>query len=87
MAYETKEFLKMMKTYHEVESQAKDFIYLSSWAMKYKDKIKVSAENTLKAIEEYKKLPEEIRKEIEKDKSLYVNKIDELENACKKAMT
>lgn len=84
MAYESNEIIGFMKIFHELESVAKDFLYLSAWGMKYKDKIKESAKKTLKAIEEYKKLPEEVRKELEKDKNTYSSRIRELEKACKR---
>ena len=85
MTYELKDVLNMLRVFHEVESETKDFLYLSAFGMKYKDKIIKSAQTTLKAIEEYKKLPIELRKELENDKSTYVSKIIELEKACKKA--
>lgn len=84
MAYNEKEIVKMMKVFHAIESEAKDFLYLSAFAMKYKDKIKESAQKAILAIEEYKRLPLEIRKELERDTTSYVNKINELEKACRK---
>jgi hypothetical protein len=86
MTYESKEVLNMLKVFHCVESSAKDFLFLSAFAMKYKDKIVKIAQTTINAIEEYKKLPVELKKELENDKSNYVSDIIELEKACKKAI-
>jgi uncharacterized protein Yka (UPF0111/DUF47 family) len=87
--YELKDIVKFMKAFHEIEACAKDFLYLSAFALanKYKDKIVGSAQGTLKAIEEYKKIPPELRKELENDKSTFVSKITELEKECRKAIT
>ena len=40
----------------------------------------------ISSIEEYKKFPIELRKELEYDKNTYVSKIIELEKACKRAI-
>jgi hypothetical protein len=86
MAYETKDILNMIKTYHEVEICSKEFLLYAAWGMKYKEKIAINAIALLKAIEKYKKLPEEIRNELEKDKNNHVSNIIELEKACKKVI-
>ncbi len=86
MAYEIKEIVQMMKVYHTLESEAKDFMFISAASMKNKDyKIK-RAETLLKAIEEYKKLPNELKVELEKDKTTTAYKIVELEKLCKEAI-
>lgn len=86
MAYELKDVLNMLRIYHWVELEAEKFLSISAYAMKRKDFEKKSAESTLKAIEEYKKLPIELRKEIEKDPSTNVSKIIELERLCRRAI-
>jgi hypothetical protein len=86
MTYELKDVLKMLRVYHGVESEAEKFLTVSSFAMKNKEYKEKCAESTLKAIEEYKKLPIELRKEIEKDPSTNVSKIIEIEKMCRDAI-
>jgi hypothetical protein len=86
MAYELNEVLNMLLVYHEVESQATEFLSFSAFAMKHKEHKIKSAQRTLKAIEEYKKLPSEIRKELEKDKNNNVSRIIGLERLCKETI-
>jgi hypothetical protein len=86
MAYELKEIVNFMQIYHNLESKAMDFLSISAGALKNKSyKIK-SAQTTLNALKEYKKLPLELRKELEKDKMAQVSKIIELEKAAKKVI-
>lgn len=86
MAYKSKEVIQMLRIFKELESKAKDFLFLSAFPMKNKEQKVKSATATLKAIEEYKKLPLEIRKEVEADKNNHVSKIEELEKLCKEAI-
>jgi hypothetical protein len=83
MAYNLAEISRMIKVYHEVETAANIFLFQSSFAVKHK---KGGAERTLKAIEEYKKLPQEVRNELEKDKEAHVSKIIELEKLCREVI-
>jgi hypothetical protein len=83
MVYELDEVLKMMKVFHEVEISANIFLFQSSFAMKHK---KSGALKTLRALEEYHKLPAEVRKGLESDKNNHVSKIVELERLCKEAI-
>lgn len=82
MEFETKEIARMMKVYTRAESEIRDFLFISSYPMKNKDRNIKSAQTTLVAIEEYKKLPVELRKELEDDKNAYVSKVDEIERLC-----
>ena len=86
MSYELTEVAKMMKVYSTLEAEAKNFLFISSYPMKNKDHKIKTALATLRAIEEYKKLPQEIRKELEKDKASSANSITELEKLCKEAV-
>ncbi len=86
MASEEHEMAQMMRVYHQVESAAKDFLFISASAMKNKEHAVKSAQATLRTLENYKKLPLEIRKELEKDKSSHVSKIVELEKLCKEVL-
>ena len=79
------ELANFMKIYRNVEMEAGKFLSISAYAMKNKSLKKKSAESTLKAIGEYKKLPTEIRAELEKDNENYVSKIDEVERLCGEA--
>jgi hypothetical protein len=81
-----KDVLKMLHVFHEVESETQKFLSISAFAMKKKDFEKKSAESTLKAIEEYKKLPPKLKKELENDPSTHVSKIIELERLCREAV-
>jgi hypothetical protein len=86
MTYELKNIIKMMKIYSEVESEAKNFLFISAYPLKNKDqKVKI-AHSTLKAIENYKKLDNEVRMELENDKNTNVSKLIELEKLCREAI-
>jgi hypothetical protein len=84
--YKLKDLPNILKAFHNVELEAKDFLSFSAFAMKYPEKIIKNAKTTLKAIDEYKKLPLELRKELENDKNNYVSNIIEIEKICKKAI-
>lgn len=86
MTYELTEVTKMMKVYSIFEAEAKNFLFISSYPIKNKDNKIKTALATLKAIQEYKKLPQEIQKELEKDKNSAANSITELEKLCKQAI-
>jgi hypothetical protein len=83
MPYETAEIVKMMQTYNELESAAKDFLFTAGFASKHKAQ---SAQKVLKAIEEYKKIPTEIRMALEKNPNSSLKSLAELERLCKKAV-
>ena len=83
MNYKLKDLPTMFRIYHAVEMEIEKFLSISAYAMKNKvHKIK-SAESTLRAIEEYKKLPTALRKKLEKDKTSNVSRIDEIEKMCR----
>ncbi len=86
MSYENSELPKIMKAYHEVESELRDFLSISAFALKDKTYKKKKAESSLKAIAEYRKLPKELRQELEKDKDAYVSNIDQVEKLCKESL-
>lgn len=86
MGYQLGEIAEMMRIYNRVEAEAKDFLFISSSALKNKEYQVKSAKSTLAAIEEYRKLPIELRNELEKNKSAYVKDIAQLENACNAAI-
>jgi hypothetical protein len=75
-----------MCVYHEIESEAKNFLFISSAAFKDKSHKTKSAQKVLDAIEEYKKLPLELRNELERNKNNHVSKIVELEKLCRGAV-
>lgn len=83
MSYELSDLPKMMGVFHEVESELRDFLSLSAFALKDKTFKKKKAASALKAIEEYKKLPKKLRIELEKDKNFYVSNIEQIEKLCK----
>lgn len=83
MTYELKEVLNMLHVYARVESEAKNFLFLCGFAMKNKEPQLKSAQKTIIAIGEYKKLPSQLRKELEKYHSTSVSKIIELEKICR----
>ena len=86
MTYELTEVLNISRVFHQVESEAQIFLSISAFAMKNKAHSVKSALATLRAIEEYKKLPSELRKELENDKSASVSKIVEIERLCKETI-
>jgi hypothetical protein len=87
MSYELSETLKMIKVYHELESAAQEFLFISGFALKHKEKRFKSAQRTLKAIQEFKKLPIELKNELEKEPDTYAKSIIDLEKLCKKAIS
>jgi len=86
MTYELDEVVDMLRMFHAVESEAKIFLLIVSFPMKKKDQRVKSAQKTLKAIEDYKKLPGEVRRELETDKNNHVSKIVEIERLCHEAI-
>jgi uncharacterized protein Yka (UPF0111/DUF47 family) len=86
MKYDLKDVVNMLRIYHQVESEAKFFLSLSAFASKHKEQTIKSAQRTLAAIEEYKKLPQELRSELEKDKGTNVSQITELTKLCKQTL-
>ena len=87
MNFELNNVVKMILIFNKAETEIKNFLFLSASALKNKEyKIK-SAENTLSAIENYKNLPVELRKELEKDKTGNINKIIEIEKLCKEVIS
>lgn len=86
MSYTLPEVVRIVQTYHELESAAKDFLFISSAALKNKDSKIKSAQKTLTALESYKKLPLEVRKELEKDKHSHVSNIEALEKLCRSSL-
>ncbi len=86
MAYELKEVLNILRVYLKIETEANKFLTISAFPMKNKAPKVKSAQTTLKAIEEYKNLPIEVRRELENDKSTHVSNIAELERLCRAAI-
>ncbi len=86
MDYELDEVIHAMKVYHKVELEAEKFLSFAAFAMKHKELKIRSARETLKAIEEYRKLPLELKKKLEEDKTCRVSQIDELEKICKETL-
>ena len=87
MNYTHSQITSFMKIFSTLESEAKSFLFISSYPMKHnKDQKLKSAQTTLKAIENYKTLPMEIRQELEKDKTLNVANLTQLEILCKKSI-
>jgi uncharacterized protein Yka (UPF0111/DUF47 family) len=81
-----KETVQYMKVYSKFESAAKDFLFISSYPMKDKTHKVKSAKALLDAIEEYKKLPLELRTELENDKSSNASQINQFEKLCREAI-
>ncbi len=86
MSYDLQDVLHMLRTYHLVELEAEKFWFIAAFPRKDKAQKVKSAQTVLNAIEEYKKLPLELRKELEKDKSAHVSKLVELERICKESI-
>jgi len=80
------ELAEMFRIYHVVENECEKFLSISAFAMKDKNFKKKSASSTLKAIENYKKLPAGLRRELEKNKTAHVSKIDKIEKMCKNVL-
>ncbi len=51
MPYEVEETVHLMRVYHSVEKEARDFLSITAYAAKNKEHRLKSAERTLKAIE------------------------------------
>lgn len=85
MEIEIMDLVEYMQIYHNAENEAAKFLTISAYAMKNKTSKIKSAQSTLKAIEEYKKLPEELRVELEKNKDSYLHNINEVERLCGEA--
>ncbi|MEK6918672.1 MAG: hypothetical protein AABW73_01405 [Nanoarchaeota archaeon] len=84
MDYKLSEIAEMMKIYVRAEAETKDYLFLSASSMKNKEPKIKSAQRTIKAIEEYKKLPLELRKEIEKDTNM--SRIEMIEKLCQETI-
>jgi hypothetical protein len=80
------ETVQYMKVYSKFEAQAKEFLFISSYPMKDKSHKIKSAKALLDAIVEYKKLPLELRAELEKDKSSNASQINQFEKLCNEAI-
>jgi hypothetical protein len=83
MHYDSIQIVKFMKIFHEVELATEIFLSQASFAPKHK---KSGAEKLIKAIQDYKTLPPDIRSALESDKSTNASKLAELEKLCLQAL-
>jgi hypothetical protein len=83
MTCTSEEIVKIAKVFHEFELASEIFLSQASFAPKHK---RSGAQRLTKAIDEYKKLPAEIRSAFESDKSTNASKLIELETLCKETL-